>query len=398
MARGQARIARRPLLGAMIAGAASPALGQGNELRLGVLVPATGPLALVADENLRGLELAIEARSTTRPIRLLRGEAADPAQAQAEARRLLGQDKVAALFGTGAAAQSAAASQAAELAETPFIELGAVADPLLERGFRQIVRTCPSATDLARRAVEAIAEQLASAWSRAPDTLRLAVLADEGMTGQSLAACCEAEARARNLAAPSLLTQPARGTELAPVVQRLRGEGVEVLLHAGTPNDIAPLFRALREAAWQPRMVIGLGAGYGLADTAQALGPAIEGVLVVDVPPLAVNDRVASGVAPFIERYRRRYGSAPRSGQSLAAFAGVEPVLEALLKGSERPRAAFAALDIAEGGLANGWGLRFDERGQNQRAWPVLLQWQGGRLVTVAPVEAAVAPLRPSLG
>ena len=34
---------------------------------------------------------------------------------------------------------------------------------------------------------------------------------------------------------------------------------------------------------------------------------------------------------------------------------------------------------FAEGTTATGWGMRFDERGQNTRARPFLLQWQGGR-------------------
>ena len=41
---------------------------------------------------------------------------------------------------------------------------------------------------------------------------------------------------------------------------------------------------------------------------------------------------------------------------------------------------------------------RFDERGQNTRARPFLLQWQDGNQVTVFPQEAAVASLRGQMG
>ena len=51
------------------------------------------------------------------------------------------------------------------------------------------------------------------------------------------------------------------------------------------------------------------------------------------------------------------------------------------------------ALDIPLGKTATGWGAKFGENGQNSRALPILMQWQGGKLVTVSPKEAAVAKL-----
>jgi branched-chain amino acid transport system substrate-binding protein len=60
------------------------------------------------------------------------------------------------------------------------------------------------------------------------------------------------------------------------------------------------------------------------------------------------------------------------------------------------------ALDIPEATTATGWGARFDERGQNLRAKPVLCQWQpeqqGMRQVAIGPASAAVAVVIPRLG
>jgi branched-chain amino acid transport system substrate-binding protein len=193
-----------------------------------------------------------------------------------------------------------------------------------------------------------------------------------------------------------------RSTEWAPIIQRLRGIGADVLLHAGYQNDILLLYRGMREAAWRPRMVIGAGAGYSLTDTAHAIGPDFEGTLDVDVPQFEVNERFAPGVKPFLELYRKRYGSEPRSGHSLANYVGARAAFDAIQRAAapdrDRIRAALAATDLPEGGTANGWGIRFDEKGQNQRARPLLLQWQGGKLVAVAPNEAAMSPLRAQMG
>jgi branched-chain amino acid transport system substrate-binding protein len=193
-----------------------------------------------------------------------------------------------------------------------------------------------------------------------------------------------------------------RGVEWAPVIQRMQGIGADVLLHAGYQNDILLLYRGLQEAGWKPRMVIGAGAGYSLTDTAHAVGPDFEGTLNVDVPQFEVNDRLAPGAKPFIELYRKRYGSDPRSGHSLSNFVGARVAFDAIQRAAatdkDRIRAALLATDVAEGGTANGWGIRFDEKGQNQRARPLLLQWQGGRQMAVAPSDAAVAPLKSRMG
>src|SRR4029450_10286668 len=55
----------------------------------------------------------------------------------------------------------------------------------------------------------------------------------------------------------------------------------------------------------------------------------------------------------------------------------------------EKFRAAVLALDLPTGSGVNGWGVKFDEYGQNSnpRVQHYMLQWQNGQLVTVWPEE-----------
>jgi branched-chain amino acid transport system substrate-binding protein len=39
----------------------------------------------------------------------------------------------------------------------------------------------------------------------------------------------------------------------------------------------------------------------------------------------------------------------------------------------------------------SGFGVQFDEKFQNLRAYPTVIQWQGGKQVTVFPAEARAA-------
>ncbi|MDB5373580.1 MAG: amino acid-binding protein [Belnapia sp.] len=417
-------IVRRPLLGGLAALAAPaarlhaqapapvPAQTPGgaaaaNELRIGALFPFSGGLALLGDESFRGLELAVEERNGAggllgRPIRLVKGDATGADQAIAELRRLQGVERVALAFGTFASHLAFAATQVAELAGLAYFELGAIADPITERGFRNLFRLCPRASDFARTSVAAIPDLLAGAWSTPANVLRIAVLHEDGLYGQTVGGFQESQLQARGLNQVTRLGYPARSVELSAVLARLRAVGADVVLHTGYQNDILLFYRGMKEAGWRPRMVIGAGAGYSMTDTARSIGPEFDGTLDVDFTPFAVKDQLAPGVQGVAELYRKRYGSEPRSGHSLAGYVGARLVLDALQRAGslerERIRAALLATDVAEGSTATGWGARFDEKGQNLRARPLLAQWQGGRLVTVGPAEAAVAPLRPVMG
>jgi branched-chain amino acid transport system substrate-binding protein len=409
------RIGRRTLVGLAAASWAGLARAQAPapELRLGAIFPLSGPSGLLGDECFRGVELAVEERNAAggiggRPVRLVRADAPDEAAAQGEARRLSqGNDRVAAFLGSFATPIALPASQVAELAGIPYFELGALADAVMERGFRWIFRLSPRAADFAATTIDAVTGIVAPSLGVAPEALKLAILHEEAAGGQSIGTAQEALIRVRSLTLVERIAYASRPADLSAVVQRLRGQDTAVILHAGAPGDEVLLFRALRDAAWRPRMVIGAAGGYGLAESARTIGDEMRGTMSADWTPFEVNERAAPGARAFPELYLRRYGAEPRSGHGLASFAGARVALEALARAGsterDRIRAAVQATDLAEGATAAGWGVRFDERGQNLRAAPMLCQWQpapsgGLRQVAIGPAGAAVADALPSLG
>lgn len=406
---------RRRQLGAVaLAGAlARPARAQAPaELRIGAVFPLSGPLALLGDESFRGLELAVEERNAAggvlgRPMRLVRADTPDEAAAAAETRRLVaGNERVAAIFGSFASSVALPGSQVAEGAGVPWFELGAIGDAVVERGFRWVFRASPRAADFAACSIEGVAEMLAPALGTVAARLRLAIAHEDAAGGNSVGLVQEQLARARGLNLVERAAYASRAADLNALVQRLRGLEAEVVLHTGAPGDELLLFRAFRDAGWRPRMVIGTAGGYGLTETARSLGDALTGAMSADLTPFAVNERHAPGARAFADAYLRRYGAEPRSGHGLGCFVGARLFLDALHRAGgvekERVRAAVLALDVAAGTTATGWGARFDERGQNTRAQPVLCQWQKGpqglRQVAVHPLAASVTELIPRFG
>lgn len=389
-------LSRRALLAALPLASPALAQGSGTEWRVGGLFPLSGASALLGDEAARGLELAVEERNAAggRPIRLIRADVTEPAQALAEARRLIQAERCPLLFGSVSAPIGLAASQAAESLEASYVELAAAADGMTERGARHLFRTAPRAFDYGLLGAEALTRFLPAHLSQPADALRIAILHDTSASPESIALALDARLREAGLVVAERLSHAPRTAEMPAMVQRLRAAGVNVLFHAASEGDAVGLFRALHDAAWRPAAVIGVGLAWGLAELARAIGPALDSSFALDVPPIETAERWAVGARPFAETYQRRWGSPPRSGLSLAAYAGAQIVLAQ--PGLERAalRASLTALDHPEGQLPNGWGFRLDERGQNIRARPVLLQWQAGRPVAVFPPEAAaMAPV-----
>jgi branched-chain amino acid transport system substrate-binding protein len=81
--------------------------------------------------------------------------------------------------------------------------------------------------------------------------------------------------------------------------------------------------------------------------------------------------------------YLAAYGAPPRGPESLAAYAGALLVFQTLAGLGGDPTRLPATLDartLPPGSLANGWGARFDNTGQNLASFVSLQKWRGGAL------------------
>ncbi len=373
------------------------------ELRLGALYPFSGELAVLGDESWRGLELAVEERNAAGGIRgerivLVRGDAVDNNQAVAEARRLISVSGVKAIFGTYSSARSQVASQVAELARIPYFEMGAVSDAITERRFRYLFRTNPTARDMAARSVEMVVNAVAPGLSVDPKTLRVAIIHEDSLYGTTVGRYQAGFAKEQGLNVVETLPYPANIVDMSSLILRLQNARVDVVLQTSYQNDTVLFFRQAREANFRPRAVIGGGGGYSLRETMQAVGQdVIDGALNIDFTQYAINPQAAPGIEDFVAAYRAKYGMEPRSGHSLGNYVGARVFLDAIAAArsfsADDIRAAVAAVDVPDGQTAEGWGVKFGADGQNERARMMGMQWQDGRLVTVFPPEAAVAPL-----
>ena len=131
-------------------------------------------------------------------------------------------------------------------------------------------------------------------------------------------------------------------------------------------------------------------------ETLESLGAEfLEGVYVVSYPRPDISEAFGPGASAFLASYRKAYQRDPIAPQSLTAFAGMQMLLETIAAAGStdvaKVRAAAAALDKPLNSYPSGNGVKFDDKFQNTRAFPTVIQWQAGKQVTVFPAEARSA-------
>jgi branched-chain amino acid transport system substrate-binding protein len=374
------------------------------DVTFGALFPFSGGLALLGEESYRGLELAVDEINAAGGVRgeqvvLARGDAVDNNQAIGEARRLISREGVKAIFGSYASSRSIAASQVAELSGVPYFEMGAVADEVTGRGLQWLWRTNPTAEDMGKLIVAMIIEKVAPGLNRAPGDLKIGILHEDSSYGTSVAGHQQRYGEAAGLNIVTVQGYPANTVDLSSTVLDFQTRGVDVVLQTSYQNDTVLFLQQANEAGYKPAAIIGGGGGYSLQPTADAVGHELmEGVLNADFTQYRVNTSFTPGLEAFVAAYQAKYGEYPRSGHSLNNYTGAKALLQAIDKGEgfepEQLKAAVNAIDIPAGATASGYGVKFGQNNQNERASMMGLQWQGGKLVTVYPDAAAYAPMK----
>lgn len=374
------------------------------DVKFGELYPFSGQLALLGEESARGLELAVDQINAEggiggQKVVLVRGDAVDNNQAIGEARRLITLENVKAIFGTYSSSRVIAASQVAELSGRPYFELGAVASEVTTRHLKYLYRTNPTAKDMAQTVIDMLTQQIAPALHKDPKDLKIGIIYENSSYGTSVSGFETQFAKAAGLNVVYTTGYPDNTVDMSSLVLQLRSQGADVVLQTSYQNDSVLFLQQAHQANYKPLAIIGGGGGYSMMQTEQAVGQnVIDGVYDVDFTQYNIKPSFTPGIDKFLDAYKKKFGQDPRSGHSLTNYVGALAILEAIKKGGgtspDQILSEVNAIDIPDGGTAAGYGVKFDANNQNERAKMMGMQWQDGKLVTIYPAAAAVAPLR----
>ncbi|BCJ85580.1 ABC transporter substrate-binding protein [Effusibacillus dendaii] len=370
-------------------------------MQIGALFPLSGAAALLGDESFRGVELAVKLRNKNggvaggKQVELVKTDAPDANAAQAEANRLITQKGLTLILGSYSSAISFAATEVTERNGVLFWEMGAISDPITERGYKYVFRTNPAASDFAKVQIQYIKEVVAPKLGKSPTDVRIGIVHEDSLYGTTVADFIRKMTNEEKMQLVTAQPYNMKSVDLSSVVLNVKQAKPDVLIAVSYLNDAILFWRQAKELGLDVPVFIGTGGGHTMSDLQKALGKDANGIIDVDFPQYEINKTYTPGLDQFVKLYKETYNEEPRSGHSLANFMGTNVLLDLIDKvgGIDPDKIKKVALDykLEPGKSATGWGVDFDPvKGQNKLGKPYVHQWIDGKLVTVWPKGAAV--------
>jgi branched-chain amino acid transport system substrate-binding protein len=420
------------LVGGCAAGtSSSPAA---DPIRIGAVFPLGGPTAGLAQQELDGVRIAadfvnadggIDGRPIALDVRDVESRADAPAAMAAF--RAEGASTV---IGAYSSDLSMAASAAANAAGLVYWEAGAVADQLTGQGLPLVFRVGAAGTNLGSNSAAFAATDLAPRLGRTASQLRVAIVSADDAYAQSVADAAGRTAALDGVTSVTRLSYNLALPQWPAVMASLASSRPDVIILAShVPDGIA-----FREAMLAANLHVGALIGSTMAqcdpDFAGDLGLAAIGVFASDRPTggfqpgaldasaRSVYDRFtiawfaghppttssAASAAPSAtdaddESYtltgpvEEGSTAAGPSEEGLSGFAAAWALFHDVLPSAAPDgftatsvATAARAVDLPDGSLPNGAGLRFSTEpatlGQNELAAAVIWQWQALRSYT----------------
>ena len=449
------------LIGAIVGLGIAARLPSTEPIRIGAVFPISSNAASLAGPELTGVRIAadqvnadggIAGRKVELEVRDLR------ARSEADAvMRDLRDHGIHIVIGAYSSDLSIAASDAADRAGLVYWEAGAVADRLTGRGLPMVFRVGASGSNLGSNSSAFAATELASRLHKAVSALRIGIAVADDEYARSVADAAEATARERGMPVVVRRSYNLTIPNWPGVMADLAAARPDVLILAShIPDGIA--FR-------QAMLASGLKVGALIGSTMAECDPDFAGELGADAIGVFASDRPTAGfqagalnseAAAAYARFATAWAKAPKDGAAAGFQSGIEsgddsagdrygtaeyaihgPAEDATAEQSEEALAGFSAawalfrhvlpvaasttgaggaalnastvaaaartVDLPQGSLPNGAGLRFSSApatlGQNERAAAVIWQWQAVRTYafvwppTYATGDVAFVPL-----
>ena len=375
------------------------ARAQASKLKVGVLLPRSGVQAGIGQDCHRGVEVAtgILKELGYPALEIMNGDTesnVDVARARAE--RLIS-DGAQLLVGAFDSGQTTAIAQVAEQRGIPLIINVAAAPPITEQGYKFVFRNFPVAGKIL---ADAFANQLEifSMTGNAPKTCVFMHVNDtfgaamqKGFTGVM------SKFTMPYKVVDTIAYDPA-ARDLSVEVAKAKASGAEALVMVSRLNDAILITRELVKQRWDPMAVLSMGPGWYEDQYLKTLGKLGDGPLSF-VPWYDPNKKLTKVLEAA---HHKAYPDINLNTNHVYTFEALLAAADAFKRaGTTDPKAladAIRATNIKDN-VSPGPGIQFDAKGQNDKLGNSAIQNRGGKLVTVAPKDAANAkpelPMRP---
>jgi ABC-type branched-subunit amino acid transport system substrate-binding protein len=410
-------------MGGMVAavaalGLAASASAQEKKLKIGVVYDLTGPLAGGGSElQYIGAKIVLDQFTKTGvegyKIEAIYADAqSKPDVAINEAVRLVEQEKVDMLLGFYSSAQCVpVAARVEQLKKFMWITTCISSAVLENRNLKYVFRAQPSGQQFGLMTMDFINQNAKAKLGKEPKDLRVAIIHEDGAYGVDVSKGNEAGAKKAGFNIVLKEGYSATAPDLSALVTKLKRARPDVVFHTGYNPDITLLLRQAREQGLKFAALVGHGAGYGVYEKLkEGLGKDVNYFFNAD--PISIwltNEKTLDAKLPPEIKYvgeefdKVKPGVAIRSAHvGMAAsntFLFLTDVLPRAIKkyggiDSDALRKAALDTDIKEGGTMLGFGVKFEGEGQpmagqNDRAFPVIIQYVDDKSYVVWPKSQA---------
>ncbi|MCU0576544.1 MAG: ABC transporter substrate-binding protein [Desulfobacterota bacterium] len=386
--------------------AALPAQAAGpKEVKIGNILPLSGPSASVGIQNQRAIELATEKINAAGGIKSLGGaklvniftdSKGDPNVGVTAAEQLINTDKVSLVSGAWNSAVTLPSTQVAERYQVPYVVPVSVNDTITERGFKYTFRIAAKDSWWAQDQFKFLDEQK----KLTKTTLKtIAFVYENGDWGTGMAKQWDILAKKYGYQVVLNEAYPSTASDLTPVVMKIKTKKPDVILLTSNAADAILLTNTMATMKVKAKAIIGTGGGHADPSFRKNTGKNCEYMFdVVEWETDLGRPQIPSLNAEF----KKRYGY-DLAGESVDAFASVYVIADAIERAKsadpKKIRDALAVTNLCVGKGKLGIDIlsydcvQFDETGQNKNAGIVLVQFQNvkGNMerVTVYPNKVA---------
>ena len=402
---------RKILLGATATAALLPiaARAQTSEVVIGVIYPLSGASAQIGVDAQKAYETALEVINNKydfdlplandeglaglggAKIRLVYADhQGDPQKGRAEAERLITQEKVSAIVGTYQSAVAVTVSQTCERYQIPFVSADNSSPSLHTRGLKFFFRAAPH-DEMFSKAMFDFYDAMKKKGTKIET---LALFHEDTIFGTDSANAQTKLANALGYKIVADIKYRANSPSLSAEVQQLKVANADVLMPSSYTTDGILLVKTMAELGYKPNAIVAQAAGFSEKALYGAVGDKLEGVITrgsFSLDLAAKRPMVGKINAMFKEKSGKDLND-NTSREFMALIVLADAINRAKSTEGEKIRAALAATEIPGEQTIMPWKrVKFDEMGQNNDADPVLLQYVGGKFVTIFPPQGAIA-------
>jgi len=273
---------------------------KGQDYRIGVLYPLTGPAAAIGESNKNGVLMAIEDINSRggvngrKLIAILGDTKGDPKEAISEFNRMTTLQNVKVVV-TAISSVSLALAPIAD--EKKVILFADASHPDITKGRSYVFRNFPTA-DLETKPVAEFLNNII------PRIRAIAILVQNDDYGRGLSTSLKASLQSTAVTYEDSFERTA--TDFRGQVQKVIDSGVQAVYVGGFGKSLGILIKQLRERQFKGQVFASLG--FLVADARAAAGEAAEGVYcAVPIFEFSRSERVRL----FKQRYKAKFGSEP---------------------------------------------------------------------------------------